>query len=151
MISVASRYYGAVLHQILDATEGATILRRAFPDCAGFYVLDEKIPIFIKYSTKRLGPWVFNFHRDHQRRQQLLFEKLGECIMVFVCGRDGVVALTHEEFRLVLDDFFEEQESVSIRRRHKEMYKVKGRNGKLKHKVSRNSLRELVVNLGKNS
>ena len=147
MISVASRYYGVVLHHLLDTVDGPARIRRAFPDCAGFYILDEATPLFIKYTTKRLGPWTFNFHHDHQLRQQLLFERLGECIMVFVCGRDGIAALRHKDLRMVLDDHFEEQETVTVRRRHNTMYQIRGRDGQLDFKVSRNSLTDIISNL----
>lgn len=147
MISSASKYYGLVLHHVLDSVDGPVEIRRAFRDCAGFYILNEATPLFIKYTTKRLGPWTFNFHHDHQLRQQLLFERLGECIMVFVCGRDGIAALRHKDLRAVLDEHFDEQETVSIRRRHNKMYQIHGRDGRLDFKVSRNSLTDIILNL----
>lgn len=145
MISDASRYYGAVLHQILDDIDGPATIRRAFGDCAGFYVINEQTPLFIKYTTKRHGPWTFNFQHDHQLRQQLLYERLGECIMVFVCGRDGIAALSHDDLRKVLDEKFEQQEAITIRRKHNEMYQIHGRNGRLDFKVARNSLKDMVL------
>ncbi len=144
MIRDSSRYYGAVITRIVDHWGGSVSVRKMFDDYAGFYLLNSKLPIFIKYSTQRRGPWTFTFNREHQKRQQALFEVLDECLTVFVCGKDGIAALKHIDIRQILDEHFEDQESVTIRRRHNEMYKVRGRDGVLEKKVSRNSLIELL-------
>lgn len=144
MITESARYQGAVLAHIVDSWDGPITIRRAFDEASGFYILDEKIPIFIKYSTQRYSPWTFTFHLEHQTLQQALFEKSGECVMMFACGRDGIVALSHIDFRRLLDNHFEPQESVTIRRKHAEMYKLRGRDGELERKVSRNSLKEVL-------
>jgi len=145
MIGESARYLGAALAYIVDNWEdGPVAIRRPFEEASGFYILDERVPIFIKYSTSRHSPWSFNFHRRHQLRQQSLHDHLGECIMAFVCGRDGIAALSHEDFRNVLDNNFEAQESVTVRRRLNEMYQIRGRDGTLERKVGRNSLAELL-------
>lgn len=144
MISDADRYYGATLSYIVDRWDGSISVQNAPNAGAGFYLLNGWLPLFIKYSTSRHGPWQFTFQNEHQSQQQSLFELYGECLMAFVCGRDGIAALTHMDFRKVLDDRFEEQESVAIYRRHKEMYRISGRNGIFERKVARNSLAELI-------
>ena len=144
MISDADRYYGATLNRIVNRWEGSISVQNAPESGPRFYLLNGRLPIFIKYSTSRRGPWLFTFHNEHQAQQENLFEGYGECLMAFVCGRDGIAALSHKEFRKVLDSRFEEQESVAIRRRHNEMYRISGRDGKLERKISRNSLAELL-------
>lgn len=146
MITDASRYYGCVLHSITEQPGKHVGVQRIFDDFSGFYLVNQGLPVYIKYSTSRKGPWSFNFLLSHQERQKSLFETYGECITAFVCGRDGIAALPYTELRKVLDDNFETQEGVSIRRRLNEMYQVKGRNGKLDHKISRNSLSEVLDN-----
>lgn len=49
------------------------------------------------------------------------------------------------EFRQILDGNFEEQECVSVRRRLKTMYQVKGRDGQLDRRVSRRSVFEKLA------
>ena len=144
MIPESARYLGSALDYIVQSWNGPITIQRACSEVAGFYVLNEKIPIFIKYSTKRHSPWPFTFHRNHQLQQQSLYESLGECLMVFVCGRDGIAALTHNDFRNILDQRFEDQESVTIRRGHAKMYQIRGRDGKLGRRVGRNSLAEIL-------
>ncbi len=45
-----------------------------------------------------------------------------------------------EELRLLLDETFEEQGSVTVRRRLKTMYQVSGRDGVLDRRMSRQSI-----------
>ena len=145
MISDACRYYGSALSSIVELSSGPVSIQKLSKQYAGFYLINEFLPIYIKYSTSRRGPWTFNFQRAHQELQESYCCSYGECMVVFVCGKDGVAALTHLDFRKVLDDFFEEQESVTIKRKHNEMYRVRGSNGTLERKVSRNSLNEYFI------
>ena len=144
MIADSARYLGSVLSHVVDNWGGSVAIQRASDGGAGFYVLNDKVPMFIKYTTKRHSPWSFTFSRSHQLQQQAYYDQFGECLIVFVCGRDGIVALPHNDFRNVLDQNFETQESVTIRRRHATMYQISGRDGKLRHKVGRNSLTEIL-------
>lgn len=144
MIKDANRYYGAAISMIVDSSVGGVLVENISKSSAGFYLIDRILPIFIKYSTSRKGPWVFNFQESHQSFQQSLYEEYGECLIVFVCGKDGVAALSHKSFRSVLDESFELQESVTIRRKHNEMYRVRGKDGVLERRVSRSSLEDLM-------
>ena len=89
MITDSARYYGAVFSFVIDNWSGSVAIRKAFDDIAGLYIINEVMPLFIKYSTRRRGPWSFTFQRDHQERQKFLSDVHGECIIALVCGRDG--------------------------------------------------------------
>lgn len=143
MIKDSSRYYGAAISSLVDLCAHDLRIGKPISSFPGVYLVDEKIPIYIKYSTSRRGPWTFNFQRSHQEIEQSLFLQYGECIIMFVCGKDGIAALRHADFRTLLDEEFEDQESVSIRRKHNEMYNIRGKNGPLGKKVSRRSLEEV--------
>ena len=110
----------------------------------GHYLINRRIPIAIKMSSKRKGPWTFNFTRAHQETHEKLFEKHGELFVCLVCGRDGIAGLSMQEMRTVLDHNFEEQESISVRRRLKTMYQVVGRDGELRGRVSRHAIFEKI-------
>jgi hypothetical protein len=144
MISDANRYYGAVISIIVDFSEDEVRIKKIPKTCAGFYLINDLLPLYIKYSTSRRGPWVFNFQKSHQEIQQNLYENYSECIVAFVCGKDGVAALSHESFRNVLDESFDHQEAVTIRRKHNEMYRVRGKDGVLERRVSRSSLQDIL-------
>ena len=140
MIADSARYLGSVLSYIVDNWDGPVAIQRASDRVVGFYVLNDKISMFIKYTTKRHSPWSFTFNRSHQLQQQTYHNQFGECLMVSVCGQDGIVALPHNDFRNVLDQNFETQESVT-------MYQVSCRDRKLGHKVGRNSLAEIFYTI----
>lgn len=143
-ISDATRYYGAVLCAVIKNFEGGVCLKPALPTVQGAYLLGGRIPLYIKYSKSRRGPWTFNFHHDHQLACESLAQKFGDCITVFVCGTDGMPAVNYVQLREFLDHEFDEQESVSVRRKHGHMYAISGKNGRLAGKVGRGSLISLV-------
>jgi hypothetical protein len=140
MISDAARYYGSALIRVIESCPGPISIDKVDQKSAGFFILNQRLPVYIKYSTQRRGPWLFTFHREHQQRQQHLFDIYSEIVTILVCGRDGIVALAYVDFRKLLDHVFEEQESISVRRQHNQMYTVSGRDGSLDRRVSRGSL-----------
>lgn len=144
MISETSRYYGCVLYQIIGESDVQVSLRRLDDNMPGFYLVNNKLPFYIKYSTSRTGPWSFNFQTSHREFQKELTTTYGDCITAFVCGRDGIAALRYLELKNVLNGGIDPQETVSIRRRHNRMYQIKGRNGTLDRKIARSSLAEIL-------
>jgi len=147
MIRDYQRYYGSALTILIDNWDGSLKIEKLHDDRNGYYLLDGKLPLAIKFSRSRKGPWSFTYHRDHQILYDELADRYGNCITAFVCGADGVVAVEHSQLRQVLDDVFDEQEYVSIRRRHNKMYSIKGRDGTLDKKVARDSFVRLTSEL----
>ena len=78
--------------------------------------------------------------RSHQQAHERLFEEYGVFFVCLICGRDGIVGLSMEELRTVLDKEFEEQESISVHRKLKTMYQVTGRDGVLRSRISRDAI-----------
>jgi uncharacterized protein YifE (UPF0438 family) len=149
MLPDYGRYYGSALTHIVDQYGKAISIEKLSVGIQGFYLLNGKSPLYIKFSRSRKGPWSFNFHRDHQIKYQQLVETYGDCITALVCGKDGIVALNDSQMRQVLDQHLDEQESVSVRRKLNHMYSVNGSNGELSQKISRDSLMShLAILLG---
>lgn len=144
MISDTAQYHGSFFVMLLEYFEEPLAIERLTELGPGYYLLASFVPVYLKLSTKRKGPWTFNFFRSHQEAQDKLFSIYGECFTCLICGQDGVLGLNMEELRRILDDSFEEQESISVRRRLNAMYQVKGRNGALEHRVSRRSVFEKI-------
>lgn len=142
MISDTARLHGSFLILLLDHVDREISIEKLTSVGAGYYLLGGRVPVYLKHSTKRKGPWTFNFFRSHQEAQKQLFMQYGECFTCMICGRDGVVGLSMDELRTVLDEHFEEQESITVRRRLKTMYQIKGRDGVLERRVSRQSVFE---------
>jgi len=147
MLPDYSRYYGSVLTHIVDHCLSPITVARLNPGTQGYYVLGGKVPLHIKFSRSRKGPWAFTFHRDHQIQYQKIADEYGDCILALVCGKDGIAALNFAQVREVLDDHFEEQEGISVRRKLNHMYSVGGTNGRLSNKVARDSLMQHVSRL----
>ena len=144
MISDTARYHGSFLALLIDKLEGPVSIEKLRGVGSGQYLIDRRIPVSLKMSSKRKGPWTFNFMRAHQEAHERLFDEYGELFVCLVCGRDGVAGLSMQEMRTVLDNNFEEQESISVRRRLKTMYQVVGRDGELRGRVSRQAVFEKI-------
>ena len=140
MIPDTARFHGSFFILLFEQFEAPVSIERISEIGASYYLLAGCVPIYLKFSTKRKGPWMFNFFRSHQEAQEQLFRTYGECFTCLICGKDGVVGLNMAELRQVLDGNFEEQECVSVRRRLKTMYSIKGRDGVLDYRISRRSI-----------
>jgi hypothetical protein len=117
MLPDYSRYYGSAFTHIVDQLGKAVLFEKIAIGAQGFYLLNGKAPLYIKFSRSRKGPWSFNFHRDHQAQYRKLVKAYGDCVTALVCGNDGIVALNDAQMRQILDDRLDEQEGVSVRRK----------------------------------
>lgn len=106
---------------------------------------EKLLGVYIKYTKKSRSPWNFSFHAEHQEEIDILKEICDEVLITFVCHHDGVVCLTFEELKAVLDDTFEESESVRIRRKSRGNYWIKGRDGNLETSITRTDLGKKIV------
>lgn len=140
MTSTSDQLYGSFFIQLFNTLERPVSVEMLPKLGGGSYLLNNRIPVYLKHATARKGPWQFTFLRDHQEMQQLLFDDYGECFTCLVCGRDGVAGMNMSELRQVLDHHFEEQEVISVRRPRGTQYLVKGRDGTLERKVSRRAV-----------
>ena len=145
MITDTAKSHGSFFSLLLDRLDVSISLRRLRDIGSGYYLINESVPICLKISSKRKGPWTFNFLRIHQETQEKLFRIYGELFICLICGKDGVVGLSMQEFRKILDDHFEDQESITVRRRLKTMYHVMGRDGVLENRVSRQAIFEKII------
>jgi hypothetical protein len=147
MLPDYGRYYGSALTHIVDHCLTPLTVSRLNLGVQGYYLLNGRLPLYLKFSRNRKGPWTFTFHRDHQVQYQKVVSEYGDCVLALICGRDGIVALSFAQVREVLDDQFEGQEGISVRRKLKHMYSIGGTNGKLAGKVARDSLLQHVSRL----
>ncbi len=103
--------------------------------------------IYIKYQRKNRTPWVFSFAKEHQEEIAILEEYTSGVLVMLVCGRDGIVCLTFEELKELLDDNFEDVEGIRIKRPLRGNYHLSGRDGKLSRTIKRSDLKDKVTNL----
>jgi hypothetical protein len=110
------------------------------PVCVCFHTpkLDHiTLVLYLKTSRKRRTPWRFVFHRAHQEELDALRASYGNVYLGFICGDDGVASIDFRTLKSLLNDKFEDQETVTVRRNPGEMYRLTGSDGSLKNAVSR--------------
>lgn len=138
MIKEYEFYHGVVFTEILHAAKKGISIR-SFPtkDNAS-YVLDDRIGIYIKYSEKRLSPWRFSFQKRHQEEIYEMKNKIGEVFLLLVCHDDGIAALSYDEVIKILNEVPGCVEWISVARGKRQMYTIKGSEGKLEYKIGHN-------------
>jgi hypothetical protein len=72
---------------------------------------------------------------------------LGEVFVVLVCNDDGAVVLTFEEFRQVVTSESDTGQWISAARNRREMYLIKGSDGKLEFKIGKDDFSEKIFGL----
>jgi hypothetical protein len=142
MISNNSRYYGTVFASMVDSYNGSLGIRKLLDNKLGFYILNDKLPILLKYSTKRTNPWSFSFDMEGLLQVESLFNKYEQCLIIFVCGIDGIISLNYSEFTQIIIMETNSSKRIGISIKLKKMYSVLGSDGILKRKVSQKSLNE---------
>ena len=128
-------YNGVVLNRLIR--KGKPIKIDVFPTSGNnSFMINEKVGLYIKYSTKKISPWRFSFTREHQEEMKIMRDLLDNIYLVLICGKDGIACIEYEELKQVLDEYYEEVEWVSASRLKREQYSIKGSNGKLDFKIA---------------
>ena len=140
-----ARYHGAFFSLLLEKLEAPVALQRIRTAGSGYYLIDEAIAVCLKWSSKRTGPWTFNFATSHRQTLQQLQRTYGEVFVCLICGRDGIAGLSFEEVTQVLVSGSEEQQCISVRRRLRSMYEIGGPDGKFGSRVGRQTVFERLV------
>lgn len=137
-------YHGVVLSRLVHGDVPVQI--HTFPtDSNASYVLNGSVGLYIKHSTKRMTPWRFSFQKKHQNEIQQMRDKFDYVFLILVCGDDGVVTLSYDELKKILDEQHDEVEWISVSRRPREKYAVTGSDGKLRHKIGENEFPDKIL------
>lgn len=148
MIGEFERYHGAVVRDLIVCAAGPIEIEAS--DDLGrvnSFLVNNRIAIYLKHSAKRLPPWQFTYLPEHLEELTRLCERADSVWLLNVCGQDGVVALSLEEFFSVNRDVGNETAFVRVDRGRNTMYRVNGNAGKLA-KSKRRGLRCVVEQLG---
>jgi len=122
-------YEGAALH-LLTRDHGTVSLKH---DGACF-VLNERLAVYLKYSTKVRSPWGFTLAAAELKALQPYAARF-EVYLGFICGGDGIAAVSLEDARSITDSEGGVAH-VACHRSHNEHYEVKGPAGCLRRKVA---------------
>jgi hypothetical protein len=141
MISYNSKYIGSAIISMVDSFQEGLYIKRIIDDKSGFYLLNNTLPVLFKYSTKRTNPWSFSIRKDVLDIYLSLVEFYKECLIILICGIDGVISLNYSEVCNIINiDIQSEQKRISAKRKLGEMYYISGSDGKIRNKVSQKSV-----------
>lgn len=128
-------YEGAAIHALVCSGG----VRRIVYDHP-FFVVNESVRCYVKYSTRVRSPWSFTFAPQEQKRLHLS----PNVMIAMVCGSDGVVAITSEEYSPIAA-----VRPVSIHlgchREHRSYYEVVGPDGDLGRRISPSRWKRLLI------
>jgi hypothetical protein len=130
-------YEGAALH-LLARTGGVTSIRYKAP----FFLVNERLLVLLKYSTRGRSPWGFTFTPDEQTLLQEQASKL-KTVIGLICGSDGVAAFTCEAYLRIAAPR-KSAVHIACYRQHGEHYEVNGPDGRLDGKVSPSNWRRIL-------
>jgi len=144
MIKEFEFFHGLVFARILHGTQRPLSIKPFSPSSNASYIVNENIGIYIKYSSKRMTPWRFTFKKEHQKEIDLMKKNFKEVFLVLVCNDDGVVCLSYQELKKILDSQLDDIEWISATRQKRKMYAIKGSNGKLGFKIGPNDFPDKI-------
>lgn len=130
-------YEGAALHMLVRA---GNIINARYD--APFFVLNNRLLVYLKYSTQVRSPWGFTFMPEEQ--SLLASQALQhEIVIGLICGSDGVVGITYDAYRTVANPR-RGALRVACYRNHGEHYEVNGPDGRLETKVPPSAWRRIL-------
>ena len=139
MLKDYEKFFGAAFIRIINySPENITLKKfnkKFNKKSNASFVLNDSIGLYFKYCKKRLTPWRFSFLKEHQDEILEMKETFNHAFLIFNCWDDGIVCLSFEELKEILDDNHEDVEWISVSRFKNEKYKINGKNGKLKFKI----------------
>jgi len=148
MIKEFEFFHGLVFARILHGTQRPLSIKPFQSVSNASYVVNDKIGIYIKYSSKRMTPWRFTFRREHQEEIDLMKSQFSNVFLLLVCNDDGIVCLSYSELKKLLDNQLDPIEWISATRHKRQMYAVKGSNGELDFKIGQNDFPEKLFQTG---
>jgi hypothetical protein len=132
MISDFERYHGAALRDLI-VSAGSPLTIRVWDDVGrvNSYMIDDHVAVHIKHSSKRIPPWSFTFTEDNVDELERLCRSCAALWLLLVCGQDGVLAISLDEFRAINPIWAKATSFIRVDRDKRTMYRVFGTNGKL--------------------
>ena len=104
-----------------------------------------KIGLFLKRSRKRISPWRYTFSKDNQHEIERLLKATNYLFVLLITDQEGVAVIDYPMLKMLLDDHFEESESISVSRKLRENYRVSGTDGKLDKALPKNSFPRAIT------
>lgn len=114
-------FNGVVLNRLVR--KGKPIKIDVFPTSGNnSFMINDKVGLYLKFSTKKISPWRFSFTKEHQEEMKIMRDLLENIYLILICGRDGIACIEYEELKQILDEYYEDVEWVSASRLKREQY-----------------------------
>lgn len=139
MIDKQEFYHGAAILRILEDVRCQSVQKHDFG-----YQINERIFVFLKYTTKSRSPWQFTFSREDVGRLSSLVSSYRKIVIALICGGDGICAVPWVDVEELIKG---EAGWLSVRRNFNKRYGVTGPAGKLGKKVSRSEWPSVIFDL----
>lgn len=130
MIETLEFYHGAAIIRLIEDPRCRSVGKNEYS-----YLVNEDRAVLVKYTTKAQSPWRFTISGDDIARFDLVAEQYEVCILVLVCGGDGVCAVPWISARQLLGGM---AGWLATNRKFSGCYSVSGPLGTLKRKVALN-------------
>lgn len=137
MIDKQDYYHGAAIVKVLEDGRCKAFQKKGTLG----YVCNERAFLFVKYTTKARTPWQFAFDREDVDRAKKMASEHERVVCVFVCGGDGVCAVSWSEIQQLLSSA---GGRITVARKHNKQYSVWGTVDELRHKIALNRWPEIV-------
>lgn len=127
-------YHGAALTKIIHSNHFEKI--QIFSKNNSSYLVDGKIGIYIKYSQKRIYPWIFTFAKEHILEVKEVFDLLGNVFVTLVCHYNGICCINWQEFCKIVsigNNIYPKW--IKASRNKNEKYTIYGIDGELNYKI----------------
>lgn len=132
MIREFEQYHGVVLRHVIVCAPGpVTLAARDEAGRVNSFTLNGSVGLHLKHSSKRLAPWGFTFTADNDAEIEWLAGQTDALWVALVCGRDGVVALSYDEYQAVTDCDPGATKFIRLDRDRRTQYRVFGNAGRL--------------------
>jgi hypothetical protein len=95
------------------------------------FSINSETAIHIKHSIKRMSPWQFTFSRENVEELIALDSKYRNLFICLVCGDDGLLAITPDDFLEISGPAKSETYWIRVDRPRNKMYEVSGNVGTL--------------------
>jgi hypothetical protein len=131
-------YEGAALHLLARTGQIASIRYEA-----PFFLLNDRLLVLFKYSTKGRSPWGFTFTVDEQTLLQTKASQFNTTLGL-ICGADGVAAISYQSYLSVAAPR-KSAIHIACYRLHGAHYEVSGPDGALERKVAPSSWQRVLT------
>src|SRR5689334_16183588 len=121
MIREIEQYHGLALVRLVRAFPGDLVLGRCKAAGGSAYLINETVGLLVKYSSKRMPPWNFTFTPDHLSDLRALGLASKDVVVALVCRQDGIVGLSMDDVKAVIDLDAFRQVGISVTRRRREL------------------------------